>query len=403
MAAGVLVFHVSALAIFFGVTGIRPQPVLHVLGVPALEFFFMDLHGVVAWCEADAKGIDPASEQSPILLPDGSSRPNFLMNYPPAVLWLRHVGLTPDRVSVIGLLLGVVYFVSFLYLLGRCGAGEGFLWAGLLVSPLSLLVVERANFDILVFACFAFALLARRTFFLSGGSILLAGLLKFYPGAGLAALWMSGKSQGRLWAGVFCGVLVVYLLTLLADLPAIGGSLQDQSKSSFGADVAVDIFLAHGILEPSLAALASSVLKALAVCAGVLGVGLGFFWGKSVSGVFATERSFFSFWLAAPMSIVLFILSNQMDYKWIFFLFLVPLVLECVRGNARVLGVLAKIWLAMLAVYSYWTFFSGEESLRNAVLKQAAMWVIFLATTVFTGVMLTRRQIPDSTSDRSAK
>jgi len=381
-----------------GVAGMPHVPVLHALGVPALDVPFMDLHGVAAWCEADSRGVDPSKVQTRILRPDGNLQPNFLMNYPPMVLSLRYAGLTPERVVEFGILLGAIYVIAAMCLVGHCDLKDGILWALLLASPLSLLVVERANLDIVVFACFAIALMLRGSLLASGGSILLAGLLKLYPAAGLAALWMSGKRYARLAAAGFCGLMLLYIFTLLPRLSSISGSLQDQSKSSFGADVMVDILLAHGVLGGGVASLASTGMKVLALIFAILGIVGGFFLGKSGPGVSVSERSMVSFWLAAPMSIVLFILSNQMDYKWIFLLFIVPVVFELIKNSSRFVGLVARIWLVALGVYSYWSFFSGEESLRNALLKQAVMWGVFLASAVLTGVMLAARSFSSRSS-----
>lgn len=396
--AGVLALSASMLGGLVGIAGVPHVPLLHGLGVPALEVPFMDLHGVAAWCEADSRGVDPSNVQTRILLPDGNLQPNFLMNYPPMVLSLRYAGLTPDRVVVFGILLGAVYVAAAMCLMGHCDLRHGILWALLLASPLSLLVVERANLDIVVFACFALALMLRGSLLASGGSILVAGLLKLYPAAGFAAVWMSGKRHARISAAGFCGLMLVYILTLLPRLSAISGSLQDQSKSSFGADVMVDIFLAHGVLGETIAPLASSGMKVLALISAILGIAGGFFLGKSSPGVSVSERSMVAFWLAAPMSIVLFILSNQMDYKWIFLLFIVPVVFEVMKNSSRLVGLLAKVWLMAMGIYSYWTFFSGEESLRNALLKQAVMWGVFLASVVLTGVMLAARSFSSRSS-----
>ena len=385
--AGVLTLFGLVLLVAFGVAGLRHVPFLHGLGVPALDQPFMDLHGVAAWCEADAIGIDPAVVQTHIELADGKRHPNFLMNYPPVVLWMRHAGFSPDRVVGFGILLGLAYIGAGLYLMGRCGVKDGVLWAGFLVSPLSLMVIERANLDILVFVCFGLALSLRRAPWASGAPILIAGLLKLYPGAALAAIWMSGNRHGRVWASIFCGMLILYLLTLLPSLSAISGSLQNQSKSCFGADVVVDILFAHGAIDPSVAAISSNLTKLLALFAAISGIGAGFLIGNSTSDPTVSERSQFAFWLAAPMSIVLFVLSNQMDYKWTFLLFLVPVALELARRRDA-LSHLAKLWIVAMAVYSYWTFFSGEESLRNALLKQSVMWAGFLMTSVLTGHML---------------
>ncbi len=181
--AGVLAVYGVILAGAFGVAGQRHVPILHGLGVPAMDQPFMDLHGVAAWCEADSKGIDPAVVQTHIELADGKRHPNFLMNYPPVVLWMRHAGLSPDRVVVFGILLGLAYIGTCFYLMGRCGVKDGVMWAGFLVSPLSLMVIEQSEFGYL---CFCVLWIGFEPEVLLHGLralTLIAGLLKLYPGA----------------------------------------------------------------------------------------------------------------------------------------------------------------------------------------------------------------------------
>ena len=79
-----------------------------------------------------------------------------------------------------------------------------------------------------------------------------------------------------------------------------------------------------------------------------------------------------------------------MDYKWIFLLFLVPAVLQLWDCKFPLWSVTSKIWLAAVCTYSYWTFFSGEESLRNAIFKQSVMWLVFVLSSLLCGALLAR-------------
>ncbi len=45
---------------------------------------------------------------------------------------------------------------------------------------------------------------------------------------------------------------------------------------------------------------------------------------------------------------------------------------------------------AAVCTYSYWTFFSGEESLRNAIFKQGIMWLVFVISSLLCGALLAR-------------
>lgn len=45
---------------------------------------------------------------------------------------------------------------------------------------------------------------------------------------------------------------------------------------------------------------------------------------------------------------------------------------------------------AVVWFYSYWTFFSGEESRRNAIFKQGIMWLVFVLSSLLCGALLAR-------------
>jgi len=383
-----LFFNLAGYFLIPEIFGLSRQKLFHFAGVAALEVPFMDLRGVATWCEAAACGIDPAVTQTTIALPDGTQKSNFLMNYSPSVLWFYWVGLRTSTVCMWASGLIALQILAVLGLCGRVSFRDAILWTFLVCSPASLLVMERANMDILVFAFFVLALALRR-YPLALAPILLAAGLKFYPAAALAALWSSGGMRQRLIA---VGGLVFFfgiLFLLKSQLVGIGASLSGQYQSAFGSNVVADLLKNHGACSESVAGFLSKALQIFALGLGVLSCGTGFFLSKKWPAE-VTERSSYSFWLAAPMFAILFILSNQMDYKWIFLLFMVPAVLQLWDGKFPLWSVTSKIWLAAVGTYSYWTFFSGEESLRNAIFKQGVMWFVFVVSSLLCGALLVR-------------
>ena len=184
---------------------------------------------------------------------------------------------------------------------------------------------------------------------------------------------------------MFLGILFL----LKSQLAGIGASLSGQYQSAFGSNVVADLLKNHGACSGSIADFLSRALEIFALGLGVLICSAGFFLSKKWPAE-VTERENYAFWLSAPMFMILFILSNQMDYKWIFLLFMVPAVLQLGNGNFPLWSVTSKIWLAVVCTYSYWTFFSGEESLRNAIFKQGIMWLVFASSSLLCGALLAR-------------
>lgn len=373
------------------ILGLSRQKLFHFAGVAALEFPFMDLRGVATWCEAAANGVDPAATHTTITLPDGTRQPNFLMNYSPVVLWFHALGLRPSTVSLWALGLAVLQLASLWGLCGKLRFRDAVVWLLLVCSPASMLLIERANMDILVFACFVLALVLRGQAWAAVVPILLAAVLKFYPAAGFAALWSRGGWHQRLASAAGLLLFLVFLYSLKSQLAAIGASLSGQHRSAFGSTVVAYLLKNHGALAEPAAVFLSQALQISALGLGLLGGGIGFFLSRKWP-IPVEERASYAFWLAAPMFLVLFVLSNQMDYKWAFLLFMVPAVLGIAQGGVPFWPICARFWLGGVFVYSYWTFFSGEESLRNAIFKQGAMWLVFAASSLQCGALLARMQ-----------
>ena len=134
------------------------------------------------------------------------------------------------------------------------------------------------------------------------------------------------------------------------------------------------------------------LLKTVAIVLLLLSFGTGLLlnsrrWKSSVTG-----RSLYAFFLGAPVMGLLFIIGNQMDYKWIFLLFMIPAVLEMIDGESKPVVRIAIVWLCGMTTYSWWTFFSDEGSLRNALLKQAAMWIVMISGALLAGILWRERR-----------
>lgn len=360
------------------------QRLLQGLGVPALEYPFMDMRGVAAWCDAWSMGRNPATKPTWITLPDGTRHPGFLMNYSPLVLAFGSLGLSAVHVAGCSALMMALYLAALWFLCGECSLQRAFLWLLLVCSPCSVLVMERGNLDMLLFAILVAALLLRRYPLVESGVILSASLLKFFPIGALAAPWSEGGRRNRLAVALAVFGFAAFLVCLGPRLSAIGGSLSGQYQSSFGCVVIADLLHHHGSLTEAGHALGRKLMVWAGLAWLVFGGAAGFLSGTS----FPTKihgKTLHSFFLTAPMMLGLFLLGNQMDYKWIFFLPMVPAALVLLKSECRIDSVLSRCWLSGILVYSYWTFFSDEGSLRNSLLKQLVMWCVMILTAFLCG------------------
>jgi hypothetical protein len=389
----VIIFFYASLAFVIPVLKITSEKqLLQGFGVAALDYPMMDLRGVAVWCDAAKEGKNPTMVPTWIHLPGESHpHPNFLMNYSPQVLLLGKLGFSESTIVAWGLGLSVLYVVSLWILCGSCSFPRAMLWALLICSPASVLVVERGNLDLLLFALLLGALLLRKHPWVEALMILAVASLKFFPIASLCAPWKEERNGGRAATLAATLIFIIYLAALHSHLAAIMGSLSGQCQSAFGCTTIADLLAHNGILSGAWKERFYIILK----IAAPIGLGGCFLAGCSMtrSRIYAKvlERSRHAFFLTAPMMIGLFVLGPQMDYKWIFFLFMVPAGLDLIHSSYLTEAIAAKAWFVSVALYSWWTFFSDEGSLRNALLKQVLMWIVMLLSAFLTGVLWNRR------------
>jgi hypothetical protein len=361
------------------------QKLLQVLGVPALDHPFMDIRGVAGWCESFAAGKDPLVETTYISIPGEKPILDYRMNYSPLVLMFRFLGLNQRYAPAWASLLALLYAASLLCLCGRCTLQQAFLWGILILSPLSVMVVERGNLDMLLFALLIAALLLRKYPYVASAAILVAGLIKFFPIGALSAVWRAEGKKNRVTVLLCTIMFLIFILFLRSRLGLIGGSLTGQYQSAFGCGVVADLLEHYGILASGNYGVSRGALVLLAVTLLSITSVCGFRSKKAPLRHVNSERLQYAFFLTAPFMLGLFVLGNQMDYKWIFFLPMVPLMLELLESPLAVESRVSKIWLVGVLTYSYWTFFSDEGSLRNALLKQVVMWGVMLLSAFLLG------------------
>jgi hypothetical protein len=366
------------------------QHLLQVMGVPALDPAFIDIRGVAGWCEASAVGKNPSLETTYITIPGEKPVLDFQMNYSPLVLTLGYLGLDQQHAPAWALILALLYISSLWCLCGPCTARQAYLWGVLLLSPASVLVVERGNLDMLLFALIVMALLLRKQPFGASAVILIAGLIKFFPIGALPAIWREGGNRNRAAAFLGATLFLMFLFFLRSRLGMIGTSLTGQYQSAFGCGVIADLLRHYGILANGNYGITRGALDVLGVTLLSIASVLGFFSSQAITQHVVSDRKQYAFFLTAPFMLALFVLGNQMDYKWIFFLPMVPAVLELLDSPDLMESGISKMWFGGILAYSYWTFFSDEGSLRNAFLKQVVMWGV-MAMTAFLASRIWRK------------
>jgi hypothetical protein len=242
--------------------------------------------------------------------------------------------------------LWVTAFLPVAILAYRPGTPREFAWgAALLLSPAFLLGLIRANNDLVIFLVLAAlprCLASSRSWvrFAAVGIVAAAAALKYYPA--VAALLLLGETNRRLLAGRGAAAVILFALvgwTVYEDTRHFATSLPAPNGIfSFGA--------ARGLAELGLSAsCAGWIVAALALAAIALERRQG-----RAEGASAPDRAELGFALGAVLLAGCFWAGMNWAYRWIFALWLLPVLLRAPRPGAVLRGWEQRALLALLPI-----------------------------------------------------
>lgn len=177
-----LVVGIAILYLGAGAIGAMTQGQVNIwskFGVPTLSPVFADMRGVTAGWECARRDID-------VLVSNPCNPTGARINYPRLWVAPAYLGLGSGSTVALSLIAIGVFFVALIAALGRPDVVGGLTYVAMLLSPSVMLVAERGNNDLLVFALIVWSclLMSKRSGLLqAGGSFLLSfsAMLKLYP------------------------------------------------------------------------------------------------------------------------------------------------------------------------------------------------------------------------------
>lgn len=379
---GAVFAYAAAVAIARGVWDVDLWPHLGVNSAPTL---FYDARNIAAASDCWALGYDPLVE-NPC---DPAGR---VMNYPRVWVLLHFIGLTQDRTLLFGAIVVALFFSALLLFIGRLSLIQGALTAIAVISPAVMLAVERGNMDLLLFVIFVLAVFAwqardRLTPMLSPALVFAAAIAKLYAIFALPAFVLTGERRAR-WAayvGVF--VMALYLVVTFRDFRVVMSAPEGGLLYSYGARILIG-HLYHQFspaewLHGSLVAQVIAMIPVVMLSAAAWG------WARRrLTPLAPSERAspkVLAFHLGALTYLGTFLTRKSGDYRLIFLLLTLPLLLEWGEGSraglrtmlARggLIAVIAGLWVGALS-----PFFGPWDELGSWAI--ALMFVALLAATV---------------------
>jgi hypothetical protein len=316
-AAGSLRLTLGIVALLWlGVFALRPAAFFAV-GVNHLGPWFLDAYAILASNDAVARGLDPYVPNNL----DVFHRPHVYSS------WWLHVhsfGLTRAHVLWVGGAMVVAFLIAALRFLRPRSPGELIGQLAVLLSSPVLLALDRANNDLIVFALLA-AVVPLLTSpragwrYAAAVPIAIAAGLKYYPAVAGVVL-LAGTDRREVWQRVAgaLGLLGLVAITLVSDFSRLGGLVpKAEGLMTFGG---ANLFESFG-LAGSKATFAALLLAGV-IAAGFLASRFFAGWKPGPE----SEEAWLYFVLGAVVLTGCFLTGTNFAYRWIFALWLTPLL-----------------------------------------------------------------------------
>lgn len=291
---------------------------------------FLDLHGVMSAAECWQRGVDVYAANPCDVL-------GRLHVYSP--LWLRLPAwlVAPQMLTANGIAMALGFIMALLVLPRPNGSGRAILLLLAIVSPDTILALERANVDVLIFiASTIAATLLGRAFAqrVAGyGLFLLLGLLKFYPLVLLALVLRERPARAvALAAGAVTASLLVVLamrdefVRALANIEpyhVFSGTFAARQLPQGTAEILGAPPVLTIALGLALVAGAAMLVRRLSGDAALV---------ASIAALPAREANLLA--VGAPLVIGCFVAGQSVEYRAVFLLLTLPALFRLAGGTA---------------------------------------------------------------------
>ncbi|MDP9022188.1 MAG: glycosyltransferase 87 family protein [Actinomycetota bacterium] len=332
------------------------------LGVKPAPTLYFDARNVAAAADCWALGHDPLVD-NPC---DPWARP---MNYPRVWVLLHYIGLSQARTIVFGTIAAVAFLGSLLLLVGRLSVRNGVILAAAVTSPAVMLSIERGNMDLILFAVFVGAVFAwkardRLTPWLSPALILGAAATKYYAILALPAYAFTSDRRARLAVPAGVAIMAAYIVLTFADLEKVMSAPEGGLLYSYGARIMIG-HLYHQFLATGDWLHGNLLAQAIAVVPLVLLTVAAWTWARRrltpISTSKASHLQVLAFHLGALTYLGTFALRKNGDYRLVFVLLTLPLLLEWAAGarselrtklaRGGLIAVITGLWVGALSPF----------------------------------------------------
>lgn len=330
-----------------GNLGFRPLTIAW--HIEPMQPSFGDTRVITSGLDSKKLGLDPLVEN----LSDPWRR---RMNYPRIWQQLAQLGLGQQHTTVLGITLGLSFAVGCLLYMWSCTrrVDQCFLVAAVL-SPVSVLCVERGNIDLMMFFLVSvFSLVvggARSTAKMCGAAFILisAFVLKLFPIFASVAFVRYPRRHVASIGGLLVSFAVIYVSFNRDELRLIRSATPSASTMAYGVDVLWMQLAKSGHLKQSMGKLISWSLFGVCLTLALIG---GFVKTARLTAppVSLGEGDLTSFRVAAAIYVGTFALGNNYDYRLVFCIPSIVFLLAMCRGISAAFGSKAQRGIATVTL-----------------------------------------------------
>ena len=343
-------------------------------GIQTMTPHFADVRTITHGAESFAQGYDPLYEN-----PEDPWQRKLV--YPRIWQGLFYLGLNSSHSTSMGILWIISFLVGIILFLKDADNKTHIFVFALVLSPATLLGVERGSLDLLMFFFLSLTIIAiQRSYFIAAVALFTGFILKLFP-IFAWIIFIKGDSTKFIWSTIGAFLLVsLYITYNYADFKFIWSYVPRSTNISFGKNVVVTAV-------DQIDNILTLVMRVTSYFAVAITFALAYFDPlKSKQKTYISNRSKEqlyqdAFRVGATLYISIFLLfGNSWDYRLIFLIFTVPQLLKWASVENHSIKVISKIALVTI-ILSFWSriLFSPHLFGRHIALgmDELSNWLVF--------------------------
>lgn len=338
--------------------------------VPTIMPHFADIRSLTHGAQAYASGLDPMIENPGD--PWGRT-----LNYPRIWQTLYILGIDHTHTTILGLIFIFTFIMGLCLFLKNSNNTIIIMVFVAVLSPATMLAIERGNTDLLMFFFASLSVfLLRKSHILSIATIMVGFLLKLFPIFSVVILLKTGQKKTILYISCILNFLLLYSYFTLPDLLSISKGTPRGTHYSYGMNV-------FPMLYPSTSLYAKIVS---------LGLVLSVFFVSFITLIKDTKKTPYLnshnniyldyFRIGCAIYIGTFLLGNNWDYRLIFLIFTIPQLIAWSQRANEYITIITMFTLLNIYISLWYYKISntiGYSYSQLVILDELSNWIVFFA------------------------